>query len=367
MKILLSGGGTGGHIYPAIALAQEARRLFSDVEILYMGGRERMESQIVPEAGIPFVGVTVKSLKKVVSVGAIGTAWSLFRGFLEARAELKKWRPDVAIGTGGYVAGASMMAAVSLRIPSIILAPDAAPGRTNRLVGKFAKQICLWLGDVDGSFPQGKTVRTGLPVRPEIRSGLSQSECRLKLGLEADRFTVLVIGGSQGAQRLNEIVIEALTELGDDVQVLHQTGPKNFEDVQSQVGKVGELKVSHVPMGYMDADQTPMAYRAADIIVCRSGVSTLAEATVNELPLLMVPLPTAYADHQTLNAKSIENSGAGIYLNQKTLTGQGLAEHIVSLKSNLAQYESMKAASLSVGRPEAARDILQIAMGLATK
>ena len=367
MRLMVTGGGTGGHIYPAIALAQEARRLFPDSEILYMGGRGKMESEIVPAEGIPFTGVTVRSLRKLMSFSSVGTAMSLVKGYTEARNHLSKWRPDVAIGAGGYVAGASMLAAAHLKIPTLVLAPDSAPGRTNLMISRFAKKVCIWLGDVESQFPSGKCVRLGLPIRSDIVTDLSKTECRSKFGLANDKFTILVIGGSQGAQSLNEFVLGALAKLPPDCQILHQTGPKNLEAVQLAAGKASGGMRNHLPIGYLQRDQTPIAYGAADIILCRSGVSTLAEAAANGLPILMVPLPTAYADHQTSNAKAMEEAGAGKRLVQGDLTVDYLVESIIDCKNNPALLAKMGASSKMASRPNAASDIVIMAREMAGK
>ncbi len=360
MRLLLTGGGTGGHIFPAIALAMEVHSQSASNKILYVGSRVGMEASIVPEAGIEFKGITTRKLRKVASLDTVAVLLSLLKGYREAKNVIKTFRPDVAIGTGGYVAGATIFAAARLKIPTVILGPDAAPGRTNLWLSRYVKRVCIWLGDVDGAFPRGKTTVTGMPVRRDIVSPVAVEEARVNFGLSPDDFTVLVIGGSQGAQRLNELVVESLKHLPTSVQVLHQTGAKNIDQILSQQI---ETKARHIPVGFMNASQTPLAYRSADMIICRSGVSTLAESALNGLPMFMVPLPSAYADHQTLNAAVVVNAGAGKLLRQPELTGQVIADEICQMMSDRSTYDGYGTKSLAMGRPLAARDIITIASG----
>ena len=360
MKLLLTGGGTGGHIYPAVALAKAALERSETTNVMYVGSKVGMESTIVPELGIDFTGITTRKLRKVVSLDTIAVLFSLMKGYREAKVVIKNWQPDVAIGTGGYVAAATILAAVRSGIPTVILGPDAAPGRTNLWLSRYVKRVCLWLGDVEGSFPDGKTIVTGVPVRGEIVSQLSIGDSRVSFGLKPDDFTVLVIGGSQGAQRLNELITESLVALPSGAQILHQTGVKNIDQI---VARKIESKARHIPIGYLDAIQTPLAYKSADMIICRSGVSTLAESALNGLPMFMVPLPTAYADHQTLNALSVARAGAGKLLRQVDLTGQIIADQIKNMQSDKLLRDNYAKKSLALSRPKAAHDILDIASG----
>jgi UDP-N-acetylglucosamine--N-acetylmuramyl-(pentapeptide) pyrophosphoryl-undecaprenol N-acetylglucosamine transferase len=364
VKVVVTGGGTGGHIYPALAVVEAIRRLDPANEVRYIGGVTGMEAQIVPAAGVHFTGVTTKKLTKVLSPGTISVLFALFKGYREARAAMKVWKPDLAIGTGGYVAGAAIIAAAKLGSPTMILSPDAVPGRTNLLLSRWAKRIGLWLGDTASAFPTGKTLLTGLPIRSDVVSKTTVQEARTELGLREDVFTVFVIGGSQGAQRVNELVVDATGMLDSAVQILHQTGPKNHNDVLARMKDRSSGGAFHLPMPYLDSKQIPLAYRAADVVLCRSGVSTLAEGTANGRPLLMVPLPTSYADHQAFNARAIEAGGGGIHLPQLELTAESLAAVITDLRNDNAKREALAKASFALGRPQAADDVVRLAVEL---
>jgi UDP-N-acetylglucosamine--N-acetylmuramyl-(pentapeptide) pyrophosphoryl-undecaprenol N-acetylglucosamine transferase len=364
VKVVVTGGGTGGHIYPALAVVEAIRRLDPANEVRYIGGVTGMEAQIVPAAGVPFTGVTTKKLTKVLSPGTIGVLFALFKGYREARAVMKAWKPDLAIGTGGYVAGAAIIAAAKMGCPTMILSPDAVPGRTNLLLSRWSKRIGLWLGDTASAFPSGKTLVTGLPIRSDVLSKATVQQARAELGLRENTFTVFVIGGSQGAQRVNELVVDAVGLLDTGIQILHQTGPKNHNDVLARVKEKGSGGAFHLPLPYLDSRQIPLAYRAADVVLCRSGVSTLAEGTANGRPLLMVPLPTSYADHQSFNARAIEAGGGGMFFPQLGLTPEILAAVITDLRNDNAKRDALAKASLSLGRPGAADEVVRLAVEL---
>lgn len=356
MRVVVTGGGSGGHIYPALAVADALRRQDASTEIAYVGGTAGMEARIVPDTGLRFEGVTTRKLTKLVSPNTFAVLLALLKGYREAKSFLTAWRPDVAVGTGGYVAAATILAASRQGIPTIILSPDAIAGRTNRWLSRWAKRICLWLGSED-EFSAGKIIRTGLPIRPEVIGTAEPAVARRALGLE-DTFTVLVVGGSQGAQRVNELVVEAAGLLPANVQVLHQTGERNYEDVVRL--KRSDSGARHILKPYLGANELPLAYPAADLLICRSGVGMLAEGTANGLPLLMIPLPTAYADHQTQNARAIERGGGGILLAQPTLTGKMLAAEILNFRDNEGRRTDIATASRTLGKPEAADTVARL-------
>jgi UDP-N-acetylglucosamine--N-acetylmuramyl-(pentapeptide) pyrophosphoryl-undecaprenol N-acetylglucosamine transferase len=222
------------------------------------------------------------------------------------------------------------------------------------LVSRRATRICIMFEEARAAFPADKTVLTGLPIRAGIVSDTSQAFARESLALDPARFTILATGGSQGAQRLNEIVQAAVGMLPPGIQALHQVGAKNMETAAARPG--------YRPVPYLDSNQIPLAYRAADLTICRCGVGSLAEAAANGLPMLMVPLPTAYADHQTYNARAMERGGAGILLPQPDLTPKRLSAAITELRDDAARREQMSSASRSLGRPDAAEQVARIAL-----
>jgi UDP-N-acetylglucosamine--N-acetylmuramyl-(pentapeptide) pyrophosphoryl-undecaprenol N-acetylglucosamine transferase len=369
MRIVVSGGGTGGHIFPALAVCEGLRRRQPDCELLYIGSITGMEGEIVPKTGIPYQAVTARKLRKLVSVSTLGVGLSLIKGFQEARTYLRAFKADVVVGTGGYVAGAAVLAGASLKIPTVILAPDSIPGRTNLMLARFARRICVVFEESVARFPAGKTVITGLPLREGVIAppdvDRAQARCAFD-GLTPDRFTILVIGGSQGSRNLNQIVVKALPEmLAAGMQVLHQTGPNNFDDVCSQVRALGlPESAPHCPVAFLNEQQVPLAYRAADVMICRGGISTLSEVMANSLPAIIVPLPTAYADHQTANARAMERQEAAICRPERELSAERLVQELAGLQSNQARLAEMARAARRMSQPDATGTIADLILGL---
>ncbi len=369
MRIAVSGGGTGGHIYPALAVCEGLRRARPDCELLYFGSVTGMESEIVPGTGVPYQAVTAKKLRKAASLSTVGVVLSLVRGFTEARRHMRAFRAQAVVGTGGYVAAAALLAAMSLGIPTVLLAPDAVPGRTNRLLARFARWICLVFEESAICFPAGRTVVTGLPLRAGVIAprDLGPAEARCSLAnLRADRFTLLVIGGSQGARRLNEVVIQALPDLiRSGSQVLHQTGSRNLEDVKASVAALGlPENAPYSAVAFLNDRQVPLAYRAADVILCRGGISTLSEAMANRLPAIVVPLPTAYADHQTANGAALARSGAALLCPERELDAVKLVQLLDELRANPSRLAELARASQAVSKPFAADTVAGLILGL---
>lgn len=360
LKAIVTGGGTGGHIYPALAVAEAFKKLEPEAQIHFIGSSQGMEARIVPEAGLHFSGVTARKLYKAVSPGTLMAIFSLMKGYREASAYIRTFRPDVVVGTGGYVAAATVMAGARQGIPTVIVEENAAPGRTNLWLTRWAERICIAYPECAGEFPFAKTVMTGVPIRDHLVSSLSQNASRRALQLREDCFTLLVAGGSQGAQHLNTIVREAARRIEGPIQILHQVGPKNMEN---NIPFEDETRL-YRPVPYLNSEEMPAAYRAADIILCRCGASTLAEITACGLPALMTPLPTAYADHQTANARSVERAGAGVLLPQTELTTIKLIEIVERLRREPETRRMLAEASKEFGRPNAARDIAQLALDI---
>lgn len=360
VRIVVTGGGTGGHIYPALAVAEELRR--SGAEVLYVGAAGGLEARAASEAGFQFVGVAARKLRKIWSPSTVGVALALALGYKQASSHLNRFRPHAIVSTGGYVAGAVGLAGARRRVPLIIQACDAIPGRTNRLVARAAWRICIWFEETARFFPAGKTVVTGVPLREGMVRSEEPSAAREALGLDPEAFTLTVLGGSQGARRLNQIVLEAVQLLHGDLQVLHQTGPSNLDDVQTQARAAGLEASMYHPRGFLTGEEMARAYRAADLVVCRCGIATLAELTANGAAGLLVPLPTAYADHQTHNALALVNRGAGILLREPELTGAGLAATVRGLQDAPERLRQMAEAAQKVARPGAAKAVAELAL-----
>ncbi len=364
MRVVVSGGGSGGHIFPALAVAQSVQRLRPDAEVLYIGGASGMECQVVPQRGVRFQAVTAKKLRKVMSPSTLSVMVSLWKGYREAQGHLRAFGAEAVVGTGGYVAAGAVLAGAKLGLPTVIVAPDVVPGRTNKMLARYAKRICIAFEPTRASFPAEKTVLTGLPLREGVVAppDVTQEQARQSFeNLNPDVFTIVVIGGSQGARAVNTLVIEATPKLlKAGIQILHQTGARNFEQVR-EAAQAKQIwgRQGYMATAFLDEAQVPLALRAADVLVCRGGISTLSEAMVNGLPSLVIPLPTAYADHQTFNARVLESAGAGLLRAENELTASNLTADLLSLRNDPARRANMRSAMLQLARPQAADLVAQ--------
>ncbi len=364
MRVVVSGGGSGGHIFPAVAVAQSVVKLQPDAEVLYIGGASGMECQVVPARGVRFQAVTAKKLRKVLSPSTIGVMLSLWKGYREARGHLRTFGAEAVVGTGGYVAAGAVLAGAKLGLPTVIVAPDVVPGRTNKMLARYASRICIAFEATRASFPAAKTVLTGLPLREGVVAPLDVTPEQARTAfdhLNPDAFTVVVIGGSQGARAVNTIVLEAAPQLlKAGVQILHQTGAKNLEQVR-EAAQAKQIwgRQGYLATAFLDEAQVPLALRAADVLVCRGGISTLSEAMVNGLPAIVVPLPTAYADHQTFNALVLETAGAGLLRAENQLSASNLIADLLALRDDAARRDKMRGAMLQLARPQAADLVAQ--------
>ncbi|MBP6964260.1 MAG: undecaprenyldiphospho-muramoylpentapeptide beta-N-acetylglucosaminyltransferase [Armatimonadetes bacterium] len=363
MKIVLTGGGTGGHAYPAVSIGRAIRAESPACELLYIGSRGGMEQDMAEKAGIRFVGLTSRKMGRALSFGTFLTAASLARGFLEASAALRRFKPDLVIGTGGYVAAAVVMAQAMRRGKTLIHEQNVVPGRTNSMLARFVSRICVSFDQAAAHFPEGKSVVTGLPVRPEILDRPDRASARERLRLNPDRFTLLVFGGSQGARSLNRAVADALPRLRKlPIQVFHQAGTKNFHEALN-VKKAAEWSGYHL---HSYVDDMAAAYAAADMVVCRSGASTVCEVTIVGLPAVFVPYPFAITDEQRRNAHYVADRGGALVIEDSDLTGDALADCVERFLNSPDELAEMAEASRKLGRPDAAREVVRVAVELIT-
>jgi UDP-N-acetylglucosamine--N-acetylmuramyl-(pentapeptide) pyrophosphoryl-undecaprenol N-acetylglucosamine transferase len=356
VRIVLTGGGTGGHIYPALSVAQ----CLAGDEILYVGTADGPEATIVPRAGVPFRTVPSRKLSRRPTPGAILALAVAAWGVLKGAALLRAWKPDVVLGTGGYASAGIMFAAALLRIPTVVHEANVAPGRVNRLLARLCTRVALTYEASAPCFPAAKRVLTGMPVRPDLLQA-DPTHARLEYGLRPDVPTLLVSGGSGGAQTLNRAVAGALPLFGKgrrhgaEVQIVHQTGKSHLETVLKEVG---EAPPFYHPAAYVE--DMPALLAAAAMIVCRGGSSTLAEVTAMGLPAIVVPYPYAVADHQTGNARALADAGAAVLIRDAEFTAERLVQGAASILGDPARAESMRAASRSLGKPDAAQRVADL-------
>lgn len=303
-RVLISGGGTGGHIFPALSIAGEIRRRCPDADILFVGAENRMEMEKVPAAGYKIVGLPVSGFDRHNLLRNFKVLFRLWKSMQMAKRILRDFRPDIAVGVGGYASGPMLKEAQKRGIPTLIQEQNSYAGVTNKLLARKADAICVAYEGMERYFPADKITLTGNPVRQNIlECALSPQEARRKFGLDSDRRTLLVVGGSLGARTLNNCVKAALSEIaGSDVQVIWQTG-KAYKDEDSTPPNVVKT------MFITNMDE---AYRASDLVVSRAGASAISELQLLGKAALLVPSPNVAEDHQTKNAMSLVERSAAV-------------------------------------------------------
>lgn len=361
MRFVLTGGGTGGHIYPALAIARGLKDRYPGAEILYLGNSSGMESDIVPKEGIPFTGIAAAGLERKLSLRNLLVLYQAWQGLRQAGKILRSWKPDVVIGTGGYVCGPVMLAAAFRRIPTLIHEQNALPGITNRILSRFASRIAITFAASAGYFPRREKVRlTGLPVRPEILQADKASGLN-KLGFEPGRFFLFSFGGSRGARTINKAMVEVIKSFADDARlnILHATGTTGYQEFLEDCAAFGLdlVKLSNIRiMPYVDNMHDALA---ADLVISRAGAATLAELTALGIPSILIPYPYASENHQEFNARALEKEGAAIVVLDSQLSGSLLCGKINELLSDRGRLSAMSVASKNIGRINALEDIMK--------
>ena len=350
MRLLISGGGTGGHIYPALALARYALSVDKDTAVLFVGTERGMESKIVPQAGfrletIPAMGFQ-RQLKQLIPVLAVFKA-----GLARARKIIREFKPDVVLGTGGYVSAPVVLAAVLARLPAVIHEQNALPGLANRLLAPLVSRVCLSFAETGRRLPfLSKTVVTGNPRASEVAAA-SREEGLKALGLHPDRRTILAYGGSRGALQINKVMVNYIRECGLPTrsQLLYITGDIYYEQVMDELGLIPEgVKV----LPYLN--NMPAALAAADLLITRSGATTLAEITALGIPALLIPSPNVVNNHQYYNARLLADRGAALLINEPDFNHLRLHREIERLWSEPERLARMARASKKMGIPDAA-------------
>ncbi len=364
MKVILSGGGTGGHIYPALTIADQIKKLRPDAEIVFVGTQQGLEKNIIPRYGYPLRYIEIAGFKRSLSLDTLRSFAKLFTGLAGANRLIGEIKPDLVIGTGGYVCGPIVLLAALRGIPAAIQEQNAMPGVTNKILARFVKKVFLGYHEAEKYFTgKSKKVYTGNPIRVEILSN-KRSEAVKFFGLDAEKKTILVSGGSRGAQSINRamLYVEEALSGRHDVQILHATGEANYDAYMEELSKKGTLDDNIIVKPYLH--DMPMALAAADLAVFRAGAIGLAELTAKGIPSVLIPYPYATANHQEFNARAVEAAGAAKVILDKELTGEKLLEEIEHLLIRSEELQQMKKAAKSLGRPGAAKEIAQQALQL---
>ena len=316
LRVIVSGGGTGGHIFPAVSIANAVRRLCPDAKILFIGAQGRMEMQRVPAAGYEIKGLPIRGFFRPLWKPAnIGVAFDYLRSKWQAKRILKEFRPDVAVGVGGYASSAALGAANSLGIPTLIQEQNSYAGLANKQLAAKARKICVAYEGMERFFPAEKIMLTGNPVRQALLdTTLSREDAVRSLGFDPAKKTILIVGGSLGARTINESVLRHLDLVEQsDVQFLWQTGKYYYADIQKELAQHPTPLTQHLKVTDFITDMGA-AYRAADLVISRAGASSISEFCLIGKPVILVPSPNVAEDHQTKNALALANRDAAIYV-----------------------------------------------------
>lgn len=366
-RIIISGGGTGGHIYPAITILKEIMSIQEDVEVLYIGTDKGLEATLVPKEGVPFRTLPVQGLQRHLSFGTLVTLFKSAKSMIQAASIVSEFKPDVVIGTGGYVCGPILLAAALKKVPTIIQEQNVIAGITNKILSRFVDVVAVGYEEAAKSFRHCKrVVYTGNPVRPEVLAD-TREEGRQFFNLKDDDFAVIIAGGSRGARTINNAMIDVHKHFKDvkGLKLIHVTGTGEYDRVLDALGSKDGKDISSASLILPYLHEMPKALAAADLAVFRAGAVGLAELTVRGIPSILVPYPYAAEDHQTYNARILVKNGAARMIVDKCLTSQDLIGEIEEFMVHRDQLQHMSRAALDLGRPQAAHDIAKLALEIA--
>lgn len=363
MKVIISGGGTGGHIFPAISIANALREIDPTVDILFVGAKGKMEMEKVPAAGYEIIGLPVAGFHRKINLRNICRnmlfPFRLLGSMIKANSVIRNFRPDVAVGVGGYASGPVLRRASERGVPCLVQEQNSFPGVTNRILAGKAKKICVAYPNMDRFFPAEKITLTGNPVRQSLTAAVSRDEAAAHFGLDASKPVILVIGGSLGARSINNGILETISDLHDDVQLVWQTGKIYFDAIKEKTDALNRPNVKVMDF----IKRMDLAFALADIVISRAGASSISELALLGKASILVPSPNVSEDHQTKNALALVNEGAAIMIRDNE-TGMLLAESQLILTDS-SKLESLSANIRNFARPNAAADIAREVIKLA--
>lgn len=360
MRVVLSGGGTGGHIYPALAVAEQIRSKYPDAEFLYIGGKKGLESSIVPKHNIRFESIEITGFRRKLSFDNVKTVMRFIKGVKISKKLIRDFKPDAVIGTGGYVCGPVVYAAAKLGIPSVIHEQNAVAGLTNRFLSKYVNTVAVSFEGMEQAFPGAKRiVYTGNP-RATIVYQADKNKGFATLGLSPENRIVLIVGGSQGARALNTAMVDMapLVDQLKDVHVVYVTGESYYESTLDSIrSKLGQLPSRLHVLPYLH--NMPEVLAATKLVAGRAGASFLAEITSLGIPSILIPSPNVTNNHQEKNARKLEQAGASRVLLESELSGQTLFSGIADIMSRADLHSAMSKASRSLGKPQSAQLLME--------
>lgn len=362
-KYIISGGGTGGHIFPAISIANAIKELQPEAEILFVGALGRMEMQRVPEAGYEIEGLPICGFDRKNPLKNFVVLFKIWKSQRLAKRIIKRFKPDVAVGVGGYASGPTLNKAAAMGIPTLIQEQNSYAGVTNKLLAKKAQRICVAYEGMERFFPADKIIITGNPVRQALlQNTCSKEEARALFGLEPDKKTILIVGGSLGARTLNESVMNNLETIrNSNIQILWQTGKFYADEMKERLAKEQSVANLHPTAFIRDMGA---AYKAADLVISRAGASSISEFCLIGKPVILVPSPNVAEDHQTKNAMALVNKNAAVFVKDAEAP-EKLIQTAVNTIEDTALMHSLEQNILSMALPNAAQIIAKEVIKLA--
>jgi len=357
-KVIITGGGTGGHIYPAIAIAKKILEISKDSEILFVGANGRMEMEKVPEEGFKIIGLNVVGIQRSVSINAIlknlKFPFLLLKSFNHARKIIKDFQPNIVVGVGGYASGPTLRMAHSLNIPTLIQEQNSYAGLTNKWLGKKTKKICVAYENMNQFFEPNKLVLTGNPVRKDIENlDYKLSEAKTFFKVSQNEKVILVLGGSLGAKSINEGILNSIYLIKDQpIKLLWQVGKRYFESIENQLNQINIPNVKALAF----IKRMDLAYSLADIVISRAGALSISELTLAGKPSILVPSPNVSEDHQTKNAMSLVNKSAAILVEDKQT--DSLLRTAMDLLKQENKLNTISKNAKKMGKPNASEDIV---------
>jgi UDP-N-acetylglucosamine--N-acetylmuramyl-(pentapeptide) pyrophosphoryl-undecaprenol N-acetylglucosamine transferase len=358
-KVIISGGGTGGHIFPALAIADEIKRRNADADLLFLGAQGKMEMEKVPQAGYPIVGLPIVGLQRRLTIKNLWLPFKLIQSLAKAFLVIRKFKPELVIGVGGYASGPTLQMAQLLGVPTLLQEQNSFPGKTNQILAKKAKSICVAYPDMQKYFAAHKIHLTGNPVRAYLLQDLSalKNEAASYFGLDANKPTLFVMGGSLGAKTLNLALRAALSSLdSNDIQVLWQCG-KSYEKEMLTLQENLPINVKI----FTFIQRMDLAYALATVIISRAGALSVSELALVAKPVILVPSPNVAEDHQTKNARALVDQMAAILVTDANAQDE-LVATALRLIANDAQQKSLSAALKKLALPNATSDIVDVCL-----
>ncbi|WP_445714949.1 undecaprenyldiphospho-muramoylpentapeptide beta-N-acetylglucosaminyltransferase [Flavobacterium sp.] len=351
-RFIISGGGTGGHIYPAVAIANELKSRFPEAEFLFVGAKDKMEMQKVPQAGYAIKGLWISGIQRKLTLDNAMFPFKLLSSLWNSFRIIKSFKPDVVIGTGGFASGAVLKVASMLHIPTVIQEQNSYPGITNKLLAKKANKICVAYENLERFFSKDKMILTGNPVRQDLINEASKSDAISYFKLDANKKTLLVLGGSLGARRINQLIEKELDFLlSQNIQIIWQCGKLYLKDYSKYNEKENVQVVAFI-------DRMDLVYAVADIVISRSGASSVSELCIVGKPTIFIPSPNVAEDHQTKNAKAISDKNGAILIRESELETQ--FETVFSdLISNESKQVELSQNIKELAKPNATKDIVE--------